>query len=97
MKRKTISGKAERLYRSYRVILLSGTNALVIGDRDTYDVTKLDYRWTCNCLWGRFKSHWRDCSHIGAVRKALKDPSSQAPVARLAELLHNVIAARESA
>jgi len=97
MNRKTISGKAERLYKSSRVILLSATSALVIGDHDTYDVTRLSYRWTCNCLWGRYKSHWCDCSHIVAVRKALKDPSSQAPVARLAEMLHDAINARESA
>ncbi len=97
MSTKTIFVKADRLYRSYRVILLGATNALVIGDHDTYDVTKLSYRWTCNCLWGRYKSHWCDCSHIVAVRKALQDPSSQAPVARLAQLLQDAINYRKSA
>lgn len=97
MNRQTISGKAERLYKSYRVILLGPTKALVIGDHDTYDVIKLSYRWTCNCLWGRYKSHWSDCSHIGAVRKALQDPSSQAPVARLAELVQDAMDSRKSA
>ncbi len=97
MNRKSIAEKATRLHKSFRVILLGGDKALVIGDRDTYDVIRLSHRWTCNCLWGRYKSHWCECSHILAVRKALKDPSSQAPVARLAELLHNALYARQSA
>lgn len=89
MIRKSISEKAERLNKNHRVILLSDVKALVIGDHDTYDVIKLSFRWSCNCQWGRFKSHWTDCSHVVAVRKALKDPASQAPVARLAEILHD--------
>ena len=40
MKRKTLYQIAERLCKSYRLL----------GDRDTYDVTKLDYRWACNGL-----------------------------------------------
>ena len=91
LKRRAISDKADRLCASHRVILLGAGKALVIGDHDTYDVVKLSFRWTCNCLWGRFKSHWCDCSHIVAVRRALKDSSSQVPVARLADLLHNAL------
>ncbi|MBS2039156.1 hypothetical protein JST97_29505 [bacterium] len=91
MNRKSISEKADRLNKNHRVILLSDVKALVIGDHDTYDVIKLSFRWSCNCQWGRFKSHWADCSHVVAVRTALKDPASQAPVARLAEILHDAI------
>ena len=91
MSLKSIQEKADRLKQNYRVILLGPGQALVIGDHDTYDVIKLSYRWSCNCQWGRFKSHWTDCSHVVAVRKALKDPASQAPVARLAEILHDAI------
>lgn len=86
-----ISAKADRLCNSHRVILLGPGKALVIGDHDTYDVIKLSYRWSCNCMWGRYKSHWCDCSHIVAVRRALKNPRCQAPVARLAEILHNTL------
>ncbi len=97
MNRKTISQKADRLHKNYRVILLAPGQALVIGDHDTYDVTKLSFRWKCNCLWGRYKGQWSDCSHVVAVRKALLDPGSQAPVARLAELLQSAGRVRESA
>ena len=91
MNRKYISEKADRLHKNCRVILLSNVKALVIGDHDTYDVIKMSYRWSCNCQWGRFKSHWTDCSHVVAVRKALQDPASQAPVARLAEIIHDAL------
>ena len=97
MCRKTINAKADRLKKNYRVILLSQTQALVIGDHDTYDVTKLSYRWSCNCPWGRRKGHWSACSHVGAVHQALLDPNSQAPVARLADLLKQANRERESA
>ena len=91
MNRTSISEKADRLNKNHRVILLSDVKALVIGDHDTYDVIKLSFRWSCNCQWGRFKSHWADCSHVVAVRSALQDPAGQAPVARLAEILHDAI------
>ncbi len=93
----TVNEKANRLHKNYRVILLAPGQALVIGDHDTYDVTKLSFRWKCNCRWGRFKGHWSECSHVKAVRKALLDPSSQVPVARLAQLLQSAGRLRESA
>ncbi|MCW5870596.1 MAG: hypothetical protein KIS61_25290 [Candidatus Eremiobacteraeota bacterium] len=94
---RSISAKADRLCNSHRVILLGQTKALVIGDHDTYDVIKLSFRWSCNCTWGRYKSHGGDCSHIVAVRRALKNPRCQAPVARLAEILHNTLNSMEVA
>ncbi len=97
MKSKAITEKADRLHKNYRVILLTSTQALVIGDHDTYDVTKLSFRWKCNCPWGRYKGHWSECSHVAAVHKALLDPNSQVPVARLAELLQYAGRVRESA
>jgi hypothetical protein len=97
MSRKSITDKADRLKKNYRVILLGPGQALVIGDHDTYDVTRLSFRWSCNCLWGRHKGHWSECSHVVAVRKALLDPESQAPVARLAGLLQEVKRLKESA
>ena len=93
-----ISAKADRLCNGHRVILLGQSKALVIGDHDTYDVIKLSFRWSCNCAWGRYKSHCGGyCSHIVAVRRALKNPRSQVPVARLAELLHNTLNSMEVA
>ena len=97
MSRKTITDKAERLKKNYRVILLGPGQALVIGDHDTYDVTKLSYRWSCNCPWGRRKGRRSECSHVMAVHKAMLDPHSQAPVARLAGLLQEVKRLKESA
>ena len=97
MSRKTITDKAERLKKNYRVILLGPGQALVIGDHDTYDLTKLSYRWSCNCPWGRHKGRWSECSHVVAVHKAMLDPHSQAPVARLAGLLQEVKRLKESA
>lgn len=91
-----VSAKADRLCNNHRVILLAPGKALVIGDRDTYDVIKLSYRWSCNCVWGRYKSHYCDCSHIVAVRRAMKNPRCQAPV-RLAEILHNTLNSMEVA
>ena len=91
---RSISAKADRLCNSHRVILLGLGKALVIGDHDTYDVIKLSYRWSCG---GRYKSHYCDCSHIVAVRRAMKNPRCQAPVARLAELLHNTLNSMEVA
>lgn len=92
-----ISAKADRLCNNHRVILLAPGKALVIGDHDTYDVIKLSYRWSCNCVWGRYKSHYCDFSHIVAVRRALKSPRCPAPVARLAEILHNTLNSMEVA
>lgn len=88
MKTDSIAEKATRLYQSHRVILLGPGHALVIGDHDTYSACNLGRRWLCNCLWGSRNGHWRDCSHVVAVRLALKDPSSQTPVARLADLIN---------
>ena len=88
MNRETISKKADRLKANFRVILLSGTRAVVIGDHDTYEVVRVGSKWSCNCQWGRLKSHWADCSHVVSVRRALRDPSSQVPVARLADLVN---------
>ena len=84
--RETISEKADRLNGNYRVILTGYHQALVIGDHDTYNV-KRDRNWECTCRWGRYRGRWKHCSHVVAVQRALKDPSSQAPVARLADLL----------
>lgn len=83
----SISQKADRLKGNYRVILTGLCDALVIGDHDTYTVTRLGSRWNCSCPWGRYRGHWKDCSHVVAVKRARKDPMSQAPVARLAEML----------
>lgn len=83
-----VSDKAGRLCKSHRVILLGPGRALVIGDHDTYSLCNLGKRWLCNCLWGSRQGHWRDCSHVMAVRLALKDPASQVPVARLADLIN---------
>jgi hypothetical protein len=91
------SVKADRLCNNHRVIVLGRSKALVMGDNDTYDVIKLSFRWSCNCTWGRYKSHCCDCSHIVAVRRAQKNPRCQAPVARLAEILHNTLNSMEVA
>lgn len=85
--RETISQKADRLKENYRVILTGRDQGLVIGDHDTYLVSRPSQRWSCTCPWGRYKGHIKHCSHITAVRRAKKDPMSQAPVARLAEML----------
>jgi len=97
MSLKTISEKADRLQQNHRVILLGPGQALVIGDHDTYDVTMLSYRWSCNCPWGRHKGRRSECSHVLAVRRAQMDPQSQAPVARLAGLLQELKSMKESA
>lgn len=97
MSRKTVTDKAERLKKNYRVILVAPGQALVIGDHDTYDVTQLSFRWSCNCPWGRRKGRWSDCSHVMAVRQAQMDPTSQGPVARLAGLLQELKQMKESA
>ena len=97
MSRKTVTDKADRLKKNYRVILTGPGQALVIGDHDTYDVTKLSFRWSCNCPWGKHRGRWSECSHVVAVRQAQMDPHSQAPVARLAGLLHELKQMKESA
>ena len=97
MSLKTIKEKADRLKQNYRVILLGPGQALVIGDHDTYDVTRLSFRWSCNCPWGRHKGRWAECSHVVAVRQAELDPKSQAPVAKLAGLLQELKKLKESA
>lgn len=86
--RKWIVARAEHLCRNHRVLLVSYQQAFVIGDRDTYEVVRLGQRWSCTCPWARLKAHWTGCAHVTAVRMALKDPSSQVPVARLTEMLH---------
>ena len=97
MSRKTVTDKADRLKKNYRVILMGPGQALVIGDHDTYDVTNLPFRWSCNCPWGRHKGRWSECSHVVAVRQAQMDPDSQTPVARLAGLLQELKQMKESA
>ena len=97
MNRETISTKAERLKTNFRVILLAGNQAIVVGDHDIYDVIRVGQKWTCNCRWGRYKSHWSLCSHVVAVRRALHDPSSQVPVARLAEMLRLALSPKVAA
>lgn len=52
----------DRFVRDYRVILVSGDQAVVIGDHDTYEVTRLGQRWSCTCPWGRYKAHIKNCS-----------------------------------
>lgn len=83
----TTSEKADRLKNSFRVILTGFDQALVIGDHDTYTVDRVGHRWRCSCPWGQSRRSSSPCSHIKAVRLARKDPSSQLPVARLADLL----------
>ncbi len=83
----TISQKADRLVGNYRVIVTGLAQAMVIGDHDTYQVDKFQGRWRCNCRWGRYQGHWKHCSHVVAAQRALKDPASQAPVAKLADLV----------
>lgn len=85
--KESISQKADRLKRNYRVIQTGWSEGVVIGDHDTYTVTQVGNRWTCTCPWGRFKGHLKDCSHVVAFRRALQDPMCQAPVTRLAELI----------
>ena len=97
MNHETISNKADRLKSNFRAILLSGTQAIVIGDHDTYNVVRVGPKWSCNCKWGRLKSHWADCSHVVSVRRALKDPSSQVPVARLADLVNLALSQKMAA
>lgn len=83
----TVPQKAERLKKNYRVIITHFSEAIVIGDHDTYKVSHNGGRWTCSCPWGRHKGHWKSCSHVLAAKQAMNDPASQAPVARLADLL----------
>lgn len=85
--RETVSQKADRLKDANRVILFGADQAVVIGDHDTYGVRRRGSRWTCDCPWGRYRGHWKACSHVTAVKRARKDPMSQAPVARLARIL----------
>ncbi|MFN8607185.1 MAG: hypothetical protein U0931_06615 [Vulcanimicrobiota bacterium] len=66
-------------------------------DHGTYDFIKLSYRCSCNFVWGRYKIHCCDYSHIVAVRRAKKNARCQAPVARLAEILHNTLNSMEVA
>lgn len=87
MRVESISQKADRLKQNYRVILTAPREGLVIGDHDTYTVAKRNGRWTCSCPWGLYRGHWKYCSHVVAARRAIKDPMSQGPVARLAEML----------
>ena len=89
MNRETVTEKADRLKANCRVILVGQNRALVIGDTDTYQVEK-PQRWTCTCPWGRYRGRWSHCSHVLAVLRALRDPGSQAPVARLADMLQGV-------
>ena len=59
----------------------------MIGESDTYLVQKQGINWTCDCKWGRYRGHLRDCSHVVAAKQARKDPLGQATVARLADWL----------
>ena len=79
--------KAERLKATSRVIIIRKELALVIGDSDTYKVTKHGDQWSCDCKWGRYRGAWRDCSHVVAVKRARIDPASQVAVSRLADIL----------
>ena len=83
--------KAERLRQNHRVVLLNHGKAVVIGDHNTYDLIKLGQKWRCSCPWGRHNHDWSECSHVIALRRALLDPDSLAPVARLAELLNQAV------
>lgn len=85
----TVSLKADRLVQNHRVILFGPNQAVVIGDHDTYTVEKRVQAWSCTCPWARFRGHWSHCSHIVAVKRAQKNPASQTPVARLAEMLND--------
>lgn len=86
---KTTAIKGNRPIENHRVILVAYGQALVIGDHDTYHVNKIRHRCTCDCRWGRHKNCWGECSHVQAMRKALKDVASQVPADRIARLLHN--------
>ena len=79
--------KALRLIENHRVILTGFGTALVIGDNDTYKVTKHGDQWSCDCKWGRYRGAWRYCSHVVAVKRARIDPASQVAVSRLADIL----------
>lgn len=84
----TRSEKADRLKNSFGVILTGSYRAVVIGDHDTYSVTRSrPGQWHCTCPWARYRGHSRNCSHILAARRGLMDPQCQVPVARLADML----------
>ena len=87
LKRETVAEKAFRLKTNHRVIILGGDSAIVIGDHDTYGVNRLGSCWFCSCPWGRQEAVINHCSHVVATKMARKDPASQEPVARLADLL----------
>lgn len=87
LKRETVAEKAYRLKSNHRVILLEPDSAIVIGDHDTYGVNRLGSCWFCSCPWGRKEETYKHCSHVLATKLARKDPASQEPVARLADLL----------
>lgn len=76
-----VVAKALRLASNYRVVMLSSTKAVVIGDHGTYDVQDFGHGWTCGCAWGRMGFRRGECSHITAVR--MQTPETQAVVAPL--------------
>lgn len=89
--RETVSQKATRLKSNYRVIQVTPQALVVIGDHSTYKVSKFSYGWFCECPWTRFKGTSNPCSHIKAAQLALADPTTQIPVAPLAQALAGTI------
>ena len=87
LKAETVQEKADRLRKNHRVIVVGHEKVLVIGESDTYLVQKQGISWTCDCKWGRYRGHLKDCSHVVAAKQARKDPLGQATVARLADWL----------
>lgn len=80
-----VQSKALRLATNFRVVMLSESKAVVIGDHNTYDVQQWSGRWTCNCPWGRMGFRRGECSHVTAVR--MQTPETQAVVAPLAAVI----------
>lgn len=77
-----VVAKALRLASNFRVVMVTESKALVIGDHGTYDVHQWDGgRFTCNCPWGQMGFRRGECSHITAVR--MQTPETQAVVAPL--------------
>ena len=73
LKAETVQEKADRLRNNHRVIVVGHEKVLVIGESDTYLVQKQGINWTCDCKWGRYRGHLKDCSHVVAAKQARKD------------------------
>jgi hypothetical protein len=92
--RETVTEKALRLKNQLRVIRVSEHAFVVIGDHSTYAVGQIAGTWTCNCPWGQQRRTARACSHVEAACHVQADPASQTPLAPLAKMLSNAVAAK---